>query len=735
METTEIRLKSLVTITQDGLSPATYRIVAVNSRNDPDELQCVRMYQPGTHIRRLPLSWLKKSLETGEAHIEQTDPIFRNVTQPLRSKAKQDVLEARWRALEPYTSPETISEFLDQNRRRALCQRIAEDTKRRWQEATECIPAPVKPFHLSAKHACDLLTQFLQGGLVKEALAPRYDHCGRPRSGTISPVKRGRPRLNANVGPGMILTNDDKRKVSEAVDKLLLICNGPHKSVGIQDVIRLVWPDVPFQEGTGFAYANTDGKECPSIRQISRFIQQQYPRVTIIRKRLGSRRADNEIGTQTGADHGVHPLGLGAQYAVDASKTGWAIMNADPTKPAETYWLYFVTDIATRMIVGFHICVQHEAADLKVALYRAFTSKLGLLAAYRCPVRQSYLDVVGVPEQVLGDRGEELSVETEVLMEQFRKVGIRLDLENAPAYSGFRKGWVESDFACYKRFVQDAQLPGLNPAHEFDVPRRALQPCLTMESAVVIVCDYINYHNAKIMRSYQLSPEMVKDKVRKTPEGLAQWTLANYPGALQSVDVCVLQRFMLPSASLPVTRRGLEWHGHVYIPEGSRNPLVQLSAPAARIMEMSRESAARLPQHLTAYYDPLDISRIYAAVDDVSDLVPCVSADSSLLPSPTPLITLEQQQRAGRILADAQELEDAAYRTQLKEHITSTIDHDRHAARAAGRLAPGPRTAVPDDAAALSAATAPDVVDAAKRNLRDESLDWQMDGESNETND
>ncbi|MHB8106840.1 MAG: hypothetical protein ACYDH4_05370 [Candidatus Cryosericum sp.] len=724
---------ALVTLSDEV--PGTYRVVAVNPTDD--DVWIVRMYDEGTCIRKLPLSWLGNELHSPAgtatvATIEKNDP------QSIRAAEDKDckTLQERWAVLEPFTDDMTIAEFLNRKSRRPLCRKIAEESLRRCERSRgrRCGQAPVteqgeEPPHYTERYVCRLLTQYLQGGMVKEALAPRFDHCGRPKSGSISPVKRGRHRRAADVGPGRALTADDKQKIIDAIAHDFLVPNGKMERSAMEAVVRKLCPGIPFDVNTGYTWANSGQPQCVSYDQIRYYMRRHIAADVILRKRLGNRRANNEIGTQTGADHGVHPLGLGAQYAVDATLMNWKVMSGDPTQPAEPYWLYFVVDVATSMIVGWHICKTHTVEDLYVALYHAFSSKVALARAYGCPLQDDYLDVVGVPEQLLADRGEPFAQDTERIARMLRRMGVFLNLENAPAYSGYRKGWVESDFRYLKDFMRNTQVPGLNPAGPFEEPRAALEPCLTLTQACAITADYVLFHNSRPLRMRKFPPEMIKDGVRSTPEGIAQWNCANYLDARQVAEQNTLRRLLLPMTTADVTRRGIEWGDKIYVPATSRNPVSKQPAPDAKIMKMTQLSAAHIPQHITLYYDPIDISCVYADVEGHPDLVPCISADCSLLQSPTPLLEYEQTRRDEQSLVARNERRDGAYREQLNEHIKSIIQTGHRSARAAGRLKPSRRLPV-DDAVALGAPAPSGVTDEPRRDSREEALDSEPEESS-----
>ena len=103
--------------------------------------------------------------------------------------------------------------------------------------------------------------------------------------------------------------------------------------------------------------------------------------------------------------------GPGAVYQIDATVADiYLVSHTDPYAVVGRPELYFVTDVFSRMIVGFYACLSSASWDnARSALLNAFTDKVDFCRTYGIHICSEDWPCVGLPRALVVDNGELIS--------------------------------------------------------------------------------------------------------------------------------------------------------------------------------------------------------------------------------------------------------------------------------------------------------------------------------------
>ena len=91
-----------------------------------------------------------------------------------------------------------------------------------------------------------------------------------------------------------------------------------------------------------------------------------------------------------------------------------------------------------------------------------------------------------------------------------------------------------------------------------------LDATLTLEEFIKIYINMVLHHNSKVMDSYPMSKEMIREEVVPTPMNIWNWGIENKKGRLRTVDKDILRLNLLPKGRANISRAGLRFKGLYY---------------------------------------------------------------------------------------------------------------------------------------------------------------------------
>ncbi len=148
--------------------------------------------------------------------------------------------------------------------------------------------------------------------------------------------------------------------------------------------------------------------------------------------------------------------GPGETYQIDATIADvYLVAHGDPSVLVGRPELYFVTDVFSRMIVGFYTCLESASwENARLALMNAFLPKAAFCQTYGIAIDEEAWPCAGLPRELIVDNGELISRASNVLISN-----LGITVKNAPAWRPDLKGIVESKFRLLNIDLK-AKMPG-----------------------------------------------------------------------------------------------------------------------------------------------------------------------------------------------------------------------------------------------------------------------------------
>jgi hypothetical protein len=224
--------------------------------------------------------------------------------------------------------------------------------------------------------------------------------------------------------------------------------------------------------------------------------------------------------------------------------------------------VYFVVDVDTRMIAGFHIALHGpDAKGALMACFNAFSEKAAFLQ--RVGINQAVLDRLGLtgewpchylPQNLVSDRGEMLTEAVKKAM-----FGTTVNQQILPACRGDLKAHVERMFRTsndkFVHWIAGAVRQRLRDRGDSD-PRDGA--CLNLHELWKAMTIFVLVYNETTDASKHACAEALQDGVeRLTPLELWNWGLVNAEGAPRRLPMSDLIRRFLPEEQAVVGREGI----------------------------------------------------------------------------------------------------------------------------------------------------------------------------------
>ena len=399
------------------------------------------------------------------------------------------------------------------------------------------------------------LARYYENGQTKHALMPHYCSVDLGKHPPEGQRRRGRPpRIAPPPGEQAFIFTDAGR---EAVVDLLMAAD------------RFANAEALYAEVIARLYsANVNGKLVPlpahllptraQVRRVKEEIDKGF---AFTRRQMG-----NEFNlTIRPIDGNVREaaFGPGYEYQVDSTGTQVELVSVfDRTKPIGRPILYFVVDVFSSMIVGFHLSLQPPSWEsARFAFFHAFTKKGDFCRRLGLNIDDRAWPAFGLPMRVLADRGELLGQQAELIV----KEGLKCDLINARTRRGDDKAYVERMFRTIKKGALES-LAGHGPKNRSRNGRNPRNSsCLNLFEATRIVARFCLFWNSKRLSEGAIPNVALGDpKSTATPCGLWVWGQKNLSGQLRAIDADTLYRRLLPQADATMHADGIHFRGSVY---------------------------------------------------------------------------------------------------------------------------------------------------------------------------
>lgn len=438
------------------------------------------------------------------------------------------------------------------------------------------------------------LRRYWQFGKCKNALSGRYEKCGgKGKSRIPGDKKLGAPRT-VNPGSGINVDEGIKKLFRATIEKSILNNNKYEFDYAYNQM--LIAFDIPIP------CKSEDLIDVPSERQFKYFYQKEYSPIKVTRAREGEVNYQKDfrpvLGTSTS-----EVAGPGSRYQIDATIADvYLVSERDRSKIIGRPTLYFVVDVFSRAIVGMYLGLENASwVSAMEALANALTNKVDYCASFGIEIDEDTWPTYGLPETIIGDRGEMLGRHVEVLSKAFN-----VDIENTPPYRADWKGVVERYFRTVqtkmKPFVE-GYVTGLaigKKRHGADYRQDGIHTLYEFTQMMIKIV--LHYNNEHTISTYDPDPD-IPPELPFVPYDLWNWGIEHRTGRLRRPDEMLVKVNLMPHTEATVTNLGLKLFGCFYT--------------CREALDWGWfESNYSGPKKVTVAYDLYSSNKIYLRTDD-----------------------------------------------------------------------------------------------------------------------
>ncbi|MFY0678391.1 MAG: DDE-type integrase/transposase/recombinase [Neptuniibacter sp.] len=399
------------------------------------------------------------------------------------------------------------------------------------------------------------LRRYWQFGMCENSLSGRYDQCGGPGKPKVFKDKRNGRIRTRNLGEGVPITEQIKSLFRVAIGKSYL----NEDQFDFDYAYNLVL--IAF--GVKIPATPNDLINVPTERQFKYFFQKEYTSIEVTKKREGEINYLKDYSPSLGTSTAEVP-GPGYLYQIDATIADvYLVSEQDRSEIIGRPTMYFVVDVFSRAIVGVYIGLENPSwVSAMEALGHAMADKVAYCAEYDIEITPDQWPMQGLPENIIGDKGEMLGRHVEVLSTAFH-----VEIQNTPAYRADWKGIVER----YFRTIQTKMKPfveGYVTKNPIGKKRHGndyrLDGILTLkEFTQMIIKIVLHYNNENVVSTYDIDSGVPKT-LPANPLTLWNWGIEYRTGLLRRPDSELVKVNLLPHTNATVTEHGLKVFGCYY---------------------------------------------------------------------------------------------------------------------------------------------------------------------------
>jgi putative transposase len=414
------------------------------------------------------------------------------------------------------------------------------------------------------------MRKYWRYGKTENALLPLYDNCGAPgekreitnemiqnavKAGEPIP-KRGRPVIGSDKNPELIginLTKTDKENIEKALKQYYETTIKPTFKEAHQYLLDNYYTVFDKNDRE---IIDPSGRY-PSLWQVKTYFYENHDLRKTLIKREGEKGYNLRHRPVLGYTTQNPQMGPGSVYQLDSTITGVHLVSRfNPNRMIGKAVVYYVMDVLTRFIKGFHVGLGNSWEEAKFALLDAFLDQ-----EQKSNSTDEFGEICYLPQAIYTDRGTELiGYNSDSIIASF---GIRVT--NTPPYRADWKPEVEQQFNQLRQKIRD--IPGfVKKGHkergEKDHREEAI---LDIEDFTAIVREIIEDHNFhNYMENYPREEAMILDGVEPYPINLWEWGVENKRGAFNQVSTDLAIINLLPRGKGTITEYGLRFENRYY---------------------------------------------------------------------------------------------------------------------------------------------------------------------------
>jgi hypothetical protein len=391
--------------------------------------------------------------------------------------------------------------------------------------------------------------RYWQLGQCKNTLNGQYNRCGGlGKTKKKSGKKLGAPRTRT-PGDGVNVDDNIKAIFRVAIEKCLL-----NES---QYEFDYAYNQVLIAFGVPLPCKPEHLLDVPTARQFRYFYNKEYSPLEVTRKRKGEINYQKDYRPVLSSST-TEVSGPGSRYQIDATIADVYLVSADDrNKVIGRPTMYFVVDVFSRAIVGMYMGLENASwVSAMEALSNTVLDKVEYCKQFDIEITKEMWPTVGLPETIIGDRGEILGRHIEVLSKAFN-----VDIENTPPYRADWKGIVE-------RYFKTVQVK-MKPFVEGYVTKEAIgkkrhgkdyrqDSTLTLkEFTQMMIKIVIFYNNEHTLSEYDPDKGLPND-LPYNPLDLWEWGIQYRTGRLRRPSSDIVKVNLLPHTEATVTEKGLK---------------------------------------------------------------------------------------------------------------------------------------------------------------------------------
>lgn len=430
------------------------------------------------------------------------------------------------------------------------------------------------------------------GGQTKNAILVTYNKCGGSGKSRVS--SKGFPITEKikdifRAGTNLYYNKKIKMPLKMVFTKIKIKFFNLNK--GVDSDLNPKFPD-----------------KLPTLHQFQYWFRENNNPVKTYIARHGQKKFNLNI-RGLGGDTAKMAIGPGSLYQIDATIGDIHLKSSlEPSKNIGRPVIYFVVDVFSRAIVGFYIGLEGPSwIGAMMALANAVMDKVEFCKRYGIEISHEDWPCKGLPEQIIGDRGEMESNTADNLAD-----GLNILMSNTPPYRADLKAFVEQQFRLFNLQILH-WLPGavrakITERGEKDPSHDAV---LNITELTQMTINAILYYNKnRYIENYPFDKTMIEENVKYAPLDLWAWGI-DKNGCLREKSPEVIYFNLMPSTKAVVTPEGIRANKSFYWCE-------------RMISEQWRE-IARLQGRweVTAHYDPRKTDTIYIQLPDSNIIEKC----------------------------------------------------------------------------------------------------------------
>lgn len=391
--------------------------------------------------------------------------------------------------------------------------------------------------------------RYWQLGMCKNALSGQYARCGGlGKTKKLSDKKRGAPRTRT-PGDGVNVDDGIKAIFRVSIEKCLLHEGEYEFDYAYNQVLIAFGVPVPCKPEHLL--------DVPTERQFRYFYQKEYTPIEITRSRKGEINYQKDFRPVLNSSTN-EVAGPGSRYQIDATIADvYLVSEDDRNKVIGRPTLYFVVDVFSRAIVGMYVGLENASwVSAMEALSNTVLDKVEYCKKFDIDITNDMWPTVGLPESIIGDRGEILGRHIEVLSKAFN-----VNIENTPPYRADWKGIVER----YFRTVQVKMKPFVEgyvtkeaigkKRHGKDYRQDSIHTLKEFTQMMIKIVLY--YNNEHTLSSYDPDKDVPND-LPYNPLMLWDWGIQYRTGRLRRPNADIVKVNLLPHTEATVTEKGLK---------------------------------------------------------------------------------------------------------------------------------------------------------------------------------